>query len=151
MARNQFVVPQFLDIEPKIIGPITARQFLIMLCVVLLEFIFWRIFLNLFALLAVGIPVLVIGVAFAFGKVNGRPFHYLALNMVQTLRRPGKRVWDKTISDAELRVLMKKEEIPAPIVRPKKAPLEASRLSELTLIVNTGGVYQGDEQPYGKK
>ena len=28
---QQFTVPQFIDVEPKIIGPITTRQFLIFL------------------------------------------------------------------------------------------------------------------------
>ncbi len=149
MARNQFVVPQFLDVEPKIIGPITARQFLIMLAVLLLEFVIWRLFLNIFAVLGLGIPVLAIGTTFAFAKINGQPFHFIALNVMQTLRRPSRRVWDKTLSDVDLRVLMKKEEAPPAVIRNRKAPLEASRLSELTLVVNTGGVYQGDEEKYG--
>jgi hypothetical protein len=145
MARNQFVVPQFLDIEPKIIGPITARQFLIMLAVVLVEFLIWRIFLNIGVILMLGVPVGGFGVVFAFAKVNGQPFHYIALNMLQTIRKPSRRVWDKTLSDADLRVLMKKEEAPPLVVRHHKAPLSASRLSELTLVVNTGGVYSGEE------
>jgi hypothetical protein len=149
MARNQFVVPQFLDVEPKIIGPITARQFLIMLAVLLLEFVIWRLFLNIFIVLALGIPVLVIGGVFAFAKINGQPFHFIALNVMQTLRRPARRIWDKTLTDTDLRVLMKKDETAPVMARNRKAPLEASRLSELTLVVNTGGVYQGDEEKYG--
>jgi hypothetical protein len=145
MARNQFVVPQFLDIEPRIIGPITARQFLIMLAVILVDFAIWRIFLNLVFILAFAIPVTGLGALFAFGKVNGQPFHVIVLNVIQTMRRPGKRVWDKTISDTELRVLMQKEEVPVTVARVKKAPLEQSRLSELSLVVNTGGVYGGEE------
>ena len=150
MARNQFVVPQFLDVEPKIIGPVTARQFLIMLGVLLLEFVIWRLFLNIIVVIGLGVPVFAIGATFAFAKINGQPFHFIALNVFQTLRKPARRVWDKTLSDAELRVLMKKEELPKAPERKRKAPLEASRLSELTLVVNTGGVYQGDQQTYGE-
>jgi hypothetical protein len=145
MPRNQFVVPQFLDIEPRIIGPITARQFIIMLVVVLVDFAVYRIFLSLPLVLLFAVPVSVAGGVFAFGKVNGQPFHVIVINMIQTVRRPAKRVWDKTISDAEIKVLMSPEAAPEPIVRPRKAPLEGSRLSELTLVVNTGGVYAGDE------
>ncbi len=145
MARNQFVVPQFLDVEPKIIGPITARQFLIVLGVVLIEFVIWRLFLNIAFILLLGLPVGGIGLIFAFAKVNGQPFHYIALNMLQTLRRPQRRVWDKILTDGEIRVLMKKEDVPLPPVKHHKTPLSASRLSELTLVVNTGGVYSGDE------
>lgn len=144
-GRNQFVVPQFLDVESKIIGPVTARQFLILLAVLLLEFIIYRVFLNFLVVLGLGVPVLVIGVVFAFFKVNGQPFHFIALNMVQTLRKPALRIWDKTLSDADLRVFLKKPDVTVVAPTARKAPLERSRLNELTLVVNTGGVYAPDE------
>ncbi|MFZ2681569.1 MAG: PrgI family protein [Patescibacteria group bacterium] len=139
------MVPQFLDVEAKIIGPITARQFLIMLATLLVEFMYYSIFLNIFILLVLGIPTLALGVAFAFGKVNGQPFHYWVVSVVQTLRRPGKRVWDKTLSDADLRVYLKHEAVETAPLRLVKQPLEMSRLSELSMVVNTGGVYEGDD------
>lgn len=145
MAREQFVVPQFLDVEAKIIGPITARQFIIMLATLLLEFLVYRIFLNILFVVVIGVPILCIGMAFAFAKVNGQPFHYIAINILQTLRRPSRRVWDKSLSDADLRVYLKKEEPVVAAPRPYKKPLEQSRLSELTLVVNTGGVYRSED------
>ena len=146
MPRNQFVVPQFLDIEPKIFGPITLRQFVIIMGIVLVEFILYRIFLNLLFLIAIGVPVLAIGLIFAFAKVNGQPFHYVVLSIIQTIRRPGVRVWDKSLSDEEIRHFMKKDTSAPPPPPPSKRPLERSRLSELALIVNTGGVYSGEDQ-----
>jgi hypothetical protein len=146
MPRNQFVVPQFLDVEAKIIGPITARQFLIMLGTLLMDFVIYRIFLNVFFVIALGVPVLALGIAFSFAKVNGQPFHYMVLSVIQTLRRPSRRVWDKSLSDSDLRTYMKKDEVAAPPARTIKKPLERSRLSELSMVVNTGGVYEGDDE-----
>lgn len=143
MPRNQFVVPQFLDVEAKIIGPITARQFLIMLATLLVGFIVYRIFLNIFIVIILDVPLLGAGLAFSFAKVNGQPFHFLVVSMIQTLRRPAKRVWDKSLSDADLRVYLKKDVVAVPVERVQKKPLERSRLSELALVVNTGGVYEG--------
>lgn len=142
---NQFVVPQFLDVESKIIGPITARQFLIMLGVLVVEFIIYRVFLNILFVLMFGVPVLGIGLAFAFMKVNGQPFHFIVLNFIQNFQKPRLRIWDKTLSDADVRVFLEKvdEDVAPPPVR--KAPIERSRLNELTLVVNTGGVYASDE------
>ncbi|MFA6017976.1 MAG: PrgI family protein [Patescibacteria group bacterium] len=142
---NQFVVPQFLDVESKIIGPVTARQFLIMLAVLVVEFLIYRIFLNIIFVVLFGVPVLGIGLMFAFAKVNGQPFHFIVLNFIQTFQKPKLRIWDKTLSDADIRMFLQKvdEEIITPPVR--KAPLERSRLNELTLVVNTGGVYESDE------
>lgn len=144
-GRNQFVVPQFLDVEAKIIGPVTARQFLILLAVLLIEFIIYRVFLSVLFMVGLGVPVLVGGLIFAFFKVNGQPFHFIALNMVQTLRKPPLRVWDKTLSDGDLRVFLKKEAVVTLPPPTRKAPLERSRLNELTLVVNTGGVYAPEE------
>lgn len=140
------MVPQFLDTEAKIIGPITARQFLILLGTILAEFIIYRIFLNIIAVIALGIPALGIGLIFAFAKVNGRPFHYIVLSMIQTLRKPGLRVWDKTIDTGTLKAQMKKREVKqeAPVI-PTKRPIERSRLSDIAMVVNTGGDYKPEE------
>lgn len=140
------MVPQFLDVEAKIIGFITARQFLIMLAVLLIEFVIYRIFLNIVFVLMFGIPILGIGLIFAFAKVNGQPFHFIALNYIQTFWKPRLRVWDKTLSDTDLRVFLEQEDVQEIVVAPKKAPLESSRLQELTLVVNTGGTYAPDEE-----
>ena len=142
---NQFVVPQFLDVESKIIGPVTARQFLILLGVLVVEFVIYRLFLNIIYLIALGVPVLAIGLMFAFAKVNGQPFHFIVLSFIQTFRKPNLRVWDKTLNHADLKVFLNKveeEPAPAPV---RKSPLEQSRLNELTLVVNTGGVYQSED------
>ncbi len=142
---DQFVVPQFIDVEPKIIGPITARQFAILLGILLAEFILYRLVLNLAALLLIGLPILGTGIVFAFVKVNGQPFHYMMLNVVQTFRKPRLRVWDKTMTLADVKARQVTEIILPPPELPKKKSLERSRLSELSLIANTGGVYTPEE------
>ena len=76
---QQFVVPQFLDVEAKIIGPITGRQFVIMLVTLGSEFIIYSIFLNIAVVIILGLPVLVMGIILAFAKVNGQPFHFIVL------------------------------------------------------------------------
>jgi hypothetical protein len=142
---DQFVVPQFLDVEPKIIGPITGRQFAILLATLLAEFILYRLVLNIVALLLIGLPILGLGILFAFAKVNGQPFHYIMLNIIQTFRKPRLRVWDKIMTLAEIKARQVKEEAAPPPEPPKKKSLERSRLSELSLIANTGGVYTPEE------
>ena len=147
---EQFVVPQFLDVESKIIGPITARQFIILLATLMLDFLVYRIFLSLLAVLGLGIPILAIGLIFAFAKVNGQPFHYIMLSMIQTFRKPFIRVWDKTVDDSQLKASIKNDgEVVAEPLENKKKPIERSHLSDVSLIVNTGGAYSPDEE-YGQ-
>ncbi len=142
---EQFVVPQFLDVESKIIGPITGRQFVIMLATLLVEVIIYRLFLSVVPMLALGIPVLVTGGIFAFAKVNEQPFHFIMLNMIQTFKKPMVRVWDKALTEKELKAHFKHEAPPPLPPRFVKARPHASRLSDLSLIVNTGGVYHPED------
>jgi len=141
---EKFVVPQFIDVEAKIIGPITARQFIIVLVFGFLIFISYRLF-ELIIFIPIALVLLVAGGTLAFFKVNGMPFHFFLLNIVQTLKKPNLRIWDKRLSDAEVKAHTKKEEVKAAPVPPKKEPLTTSRLSELTLTVNTGGLYKPED------
>jgi hypothetical protein len=140
---QQFVIPQFIDVEDKIVGPLTTRQFIILLAVTIILFIAYKL-LTFFYFLAFGIPVFGIGVTLAFVKINGQPFHFFLLNLIQTLRRPSLRVWNKELTADELRRHLEKKEVKIVPPRPVKEQLAATKLSELSLIVNTGGVYKGE-------
>ncbi len=141
---GQFVVPQFIDSEDKIFGPVTARQFLILMVATLLEFILFKL-LSFVTFLIVGVPLIMVAGVVAFLRVNGATFHYFALNLIQTMRRPKLRVWNKVYTDSELKDLIKQEP-PPPILGFKRKEFSASsRLQELTLVVNTGGVYQPED------
>ena len=141
---QQFVVPQFIDVEDKIIGPITTRQFLILLAVALVLFIMYAI-LALAYFIGFGLPILVAGIVFAFAKINGQPFHYFFLNFVQTIRKPKLRVWYKEETSEELMARVSAPPAPPSIAAPAKEKVTSSRLQELTLIANTGGVYRPED------
>ncbi|MDO9399411.1 MAG: PrgI family protein [bacterium] len=141
---QQFTIPQFIDVEDKIIGPITTRQFVILLAGAMLIAVFYKIF-DFTLFIVASISVLIIAVAFSFIKVNGRPLHFFILNITQTLKRPGVRVWNHTIGkiEAEYEVEDKKQ---IEQVIPSARRYNASRLAELSLIVDTKGAYKGEEK-----
>jgi hypothetical protein len=141
---EKFVVPQFIDAEDKIFGPITTRQFLIILADSLVIFLLYR-FLDFAAFLTFGILAFALGGTLAFVRVNGMPFHFFLLNLSQTLMRPGLRIWDKRPTDAELLAIVRRPPPPPPPRRVRKEVLPVSRLGELSLVVNTGGVYNPEE------
>ena len=143
---QQFVVPQFIDVEDKVIGPITVRQFIIMLVGGGLIFVAYK--LADFALfLAEMVVISVLTFVFAFIKINGRPIHYFLLNLTQTSKRPKLRVWQKIFSSAELKTYTKTKKVKLPPEIRTKNKVRASRLAEMALIVDTGGVYQGEKEP----
>jgi len=139
-SLSHFLVPQFIDVETKIIGPITTRQFLIMMVAGMLDFIFYKLFyFNTF----IAIAVIITGIfaVIAFVKINGMPFHLFFLNIVQTLKRSKLRLWRKE----EIKALPPVEKAEVKKEFMAKKPLETSRLSSLSLMVNTGGAYREEE------
>lgn len=70
----QFRVPQFIDIEDKIFGPFTFKQFAYLLGAGGFAFVFWTIIsIKIIAILFI-IPVSGLFLALAFVKINSRPF-----------------------------------------------------------------------------
>lgn len=143
---QQFTVPQFIDVEDKIIGPITTRQFIIMLSASLLVAISYKLFdFSLFV--TVGIFLILIFGIVAFAKINGRPFHLFVLNVIQTLRLPNLRVWDHAALVAEdKREKDEGEMAEKHLALPFKGKPVMSKLAELSLIVDTQGAYRGEKK-----
>jgi hypothetical protein len=143
---QQFVVPQFIDVEDKIIGPLTVRQFIIMLVggfMLFLEFKFADF--GLFILEALVSAFLV--VLFAFMKVNGMPFHFFLSNFISTLFRPKVRVWQKQTDLSDVAPVRGHASVTMPTVFTAKPSLPPSRLQELSLMVDTGGAYKPEDEP----
>lgn len=134
---EQYTVPQFIDAEDRIIGPITARQFIILMVVGLIEFALFKLAPFVY-FLAIGIPLIGVGGTVAFMKVNGAPFHYFLLNLLQTMKRPRLRVWNKAYTDAQLKELLKQTPSAPAQAFARKEFAASSHLQELTLVVNTG-------------
>lgn len=140
----KYTVPQFIDVEDKIMGPLTTRQFLIMLLDAGFIFLAYKLFdFTLFILVA--IVLFVAAAILAFLRINGQPFHFFMLNMIQALKRPKLRVWNKELSEDEIRILYKEEPPPPPKAKIRKEVLAETKLTELSLIVNTGGVYNPED------
>lgn len=141
---QQFVVPQFIDVEDKVIGPITVRQFVILLFSAGLEFLAWK-YSDLTLFLAETIGIAIFTILFAFIKINGRPVHYFFLNFVQTSKKPWLKIWHKEFNSHDLKASMKKAGDKTHMVIPRKTLVGSTRLTELSLMVDTGGLYEGEE------
>ena len=145
---QQYVVPQFIDVEDKIIGPITVRQFVLMIIGGLFLFLFYKIFIiPVFIVCA----IFIIGFVGLFGfiKVNSHPFHVFLVGMLQTMKRPKKRIWNKeltrlyAVSKDKKKGKKEKMQSAAPTVV-RKPVVGKSRLAELSLLADTGGRYTTD-------
>jgi hypothetical protein len=69
----RYQVPQFIEVEDKIFGPLTFKQFIYLAGGAGLCLLFFTL-LPLWLTVLLGIPVVAFALALAFYKVNGRPF-----------------------------------------------------------------------------
>lgn len=91
----QFQVPQFIDTEAKIVGPLTLKQFLILagaggvsiLCFYIFQLWLWLLITAMVGGVAVGI---------AFIKINGRSLMLLFKSMVRYFMEPKFYLWQRT-------------------------------------------------------
>jgi hypothetical protein len=68
-----FQVPQFIDIEDKIFGPLTFKQFIYVLGGGAAAFVLIKLLPDFIAII-ISAPIVVFALALAFYKVNNRPF-----------------------------------------------------------------------------
>lgn len=143
---DQFTIPQFIDVEDKIFGPITARQFIILISAAGPIFLCYKLFdLALFALMTflIGGSALI----FAFVKINGQAFHYFVLNIAQTMRKPSRRIWFKSYTNESLRGYIREfnDELKrlkeGKVEKVERRALSNTRIRDLSLLVNTGGYF----------
>ena len=69
----RYQVPQFIEVEDKIFGPLTFKQFIYLAGGAGLCLLFFTL-LPIYLTVLLGLPVAVFALALAFYKVNGRPF-----------------------------------------------------------------------------
>ena len=120
----RFEVPQFIDIEDKLFGPLTFRQFIYLagtggICFVL--FTILPIFLAL-PLIAV---VLMFGLALSFFKHNNRPFIVLLESWVNYKMKGKLYIWKKVEKPVEDEV--------NEFATPQQTPLYVPKLSDSKL------------------
>ena len=95
----QYKVPQNIDIEDKIVGPFTMRQFLYLMVGGFILYGWWN-YSNTFSspppiyvFIPIGGPVGLLCICLALVKINDRPFEYFLMNMFKFLFSPKQRKW----------------------------------------------------------
>tara|TARA_B100002019_G_C21094859_1_gene510485 strand:- start:211 stop:627 length:417 start_codon:yes stop_codon:yes gene_type:complete len=132
----RFEVPQFIDVDDKIFGPLTWRQFVYLgggvgIAVVLF-------FFNFFAFLFIGLPLALFAAALSFYPVNNRPFSNFVEAIFNYLSNQRLYLWQKS-SDVVYRGSESAQEAPAPqtiisTAKPKKNISSLARKLELQAL-----------------
>lgn len=105
----QFQVPQFIEIEDKIVGPLTLKQFLYVAAAIflasllffILELWLWIIFAAFFGFIAS---------LFAFVKINGRPLEKIFFNAFRYYWKPRLYLWQRKRIEAKYQITEDEDE-----------------------------------------
>jgi hypothetical protein len=72
----RYELPQFINIQDKIFGPFTFKQFVYLAGGGAISYTLWQILPTVFAIIVI-IPIVGLALALGFYKVNGRPFIHM--------------------------------------------------------------------------
>jgi len=89
-----YEIPQFIDIEDKIFGPLSLKQFLYLVGGAGLSYLIWVSMPIFFAILTI-IPVLGLSASLAFYKVNNLPFINVLQNAIRYFFNKKLYIWKK--------------------------------------------------------
>lgn len=129
----QYQVPQFIEIEDKIFGPLTLKQFLYLaggggLCLILFTL------LPLWLAIPLMLPVAGFAAALAFYKVNGRPFVVAVEHAVSYFLGNKLYLWQQR----QVKTTPNNAKQPVPMGQPSLAvpALSESKLKDLAWSLN---------------
>lgn len=122
----QYQVPQFIEIEDKIFGPLTFKQFLYVAGGAAIGFIAWSFLPSIIAI-PVGGGIFAFFAMAAFYKVNGRPFLFFIENFFKFTFSKKLYLWRKQEKKPK-----KKDRAEAQVAQVQLPKLSQSKLKELT-------------------
>lgn len=91
----QFQVPQFIEVEDKIFGPLTLVQFIYLLGSAGIIVVLVLTMPSLFLAILLGTPVGALGFALAFTKINEQPFVDVLQSATQWFLGHKLYIWNK--------------------------------------------------------
>lgn len=135
LSMGQYKVPQDVEAEDKLIGPLSLRQFIYVVIGIGWAGLMWLLLRSAIPLMIVAIlPVTGFFLLLGFGRRQEQSFETYFVAMIKFLVEPRIRVWGKDLSQDEL---IKHVEKPPEII-PSKS-LNRGSLKQLALIMDTHG------------
>lgn len=126
----RFQIPQFIEIESKIFGPLTLKQFIFLVGGAGIIFIIWN-FLPFFLAILLAVPIAGLALALSFYKVNNQPFVKILEKAFGYFGSSKVYIWSKSKAK---KITKKEEKNPeTPIYIPK---LTESKLKDLSWSLN---------------
>lgn len=144
---QQYKVPQNIDLEDKIVGPFTMKQFAYLMGGGLLIYAIYQIFLpyenGIVYTVIVALPVAFLALALTFIKINDRPFEKFIVNYFQFLFSPKRRIWSRGYETPMVVIKTPVKQKASTTAQEKKASLNDIATSLELSAGNTGAASTG--------
>ncbi len=127
-------VPQYIDIEDKIVGPLTAKQLGWLISMGIILIILWNV-LSKPMFFILGIPTALLFIALAFYKPYGVPLGNFIIFGIMYFFRPKIYFWKRT-PQKEVHVVQKNKVVEKNY---KNKQLTAESLRELSQLLDSEG------------
>jgi hypothetical protein len=134
----QYNIPQFVDTEDKVIGPLTLRQFAYLVIGAVIIGFLWVFKANLLTFIITATPVAAIAMAFAFLKVYSQDFGTFMSNVLLFVINPSVYVWKRSGREAALIISTKVKRI-AKVDWRKEKGFSQNRVAEIAWTLDTYG------------
>lgn len=99
----RFQVPQFVDIEDRIIGPLTIKQFAFYMIAAMLIGILY-IVVDIGLLIVLALPIVGVAVLFAHARFYGQPFGRVLLNSMNYTLGSKLYLWRRADKESVLKI-----------------------------------------------
>lgn len=119
----RYQTPQFIDIEDKVIGPFSFKQFVYLAGSGGLGYALFRLLPLLIAIPLI-VAVVTLGLSLAFYKVNNRPFIFFIQSFITFNLRNKFYLWRKPTKKPEVVQEKKEVEHEQETLRPSKSKLQ---------------------------
>jgi len=142
---EQYKIPQNIDVEDKILGPFTLKQFLYMMVGGISIYILFNIFAatNFVLFLVISVPIAIATLMLVFVKVNERPFVDFFFYFLAYLQDPKEKKWIKSTKIKEFKITAKvsqaEEAKQKEIASLAKRGIVHSQLAQMAVVLDSKG------------
>lgn len=128
----QYQIPQFINIEDKIVGPFTARQTVYLMIGISFSALVWTFFYEIVAIM-LALPIICLTLALAFYKPSGRPLATWIFAAIAYFKNPKTYVWYRSPENFLIKRELKRQNSKEMVVQ----SVSRNRLKELAWMLDT--------------
>jgi len=144
-----YKVPQKIDLEDKVIGPLTFRQFLYLLAGILPSFIIAKILekygLSIFLGAFLTAPIWLVSLLLAFGKFQEQNIDQILIAFLHFVQIPKILIWQRTEEIPHIKILAKKKR-KQEFIRPRSLESRLQKIHESINIYHSLHKEKGEQR-----